>query len=86
MRLTEVLSPTGAVSLAVDRFSRYKTDLMMRVGNVQGNLESMGLKSAVLDTQGLVELYYRVYNPDVFETEKMAETGKIRTADNQGTI
>jgi hypothetical protein len=42
----------------------------------------MGLKAVMLDTQGLIELFYRVYNPDVFDTQKMQDTNKLGVSDN----
>ena len=41
----------------------------------------MGLQTARLDTQGLIELYYNAYNPDLFEEERLGDLGKIRTED-----
>ena len=38
----------------------------------------MGLNTARLDTQGLIELYYNVYNPDLSEGEKLTDVGKIQ--------
>jgi hypothetical protein len=31
-----------------------------------------------LDTQGLIELYYNVYNPDIFEEEKLTSIDEIQ--------
>ena len=38
----------------------------------------MGLASARLDTQGLIELYYNVYNPNLFDTEKLADISQVQ--------
>jgi len=38
----------------------------------------MGLETATLDTQGLIELYYTVYNPDIFDTERLVDVNKLR--------
>ncbi len=32
----------------------------------------MGLQVTQLDTQGLIELYYTTYNPDLADVEKLA--------------
>jgi len=31
-----------------------------------------------LDTQGLIELYYNVYNPDLSETEKLTDINQVQ--------
>ncbi len=43
-----------------------------------GNLNSMGLKSAVLDTQSLIELYYNVYNPGIAEQQVLSDVNKLQ--------
>ena len=50
---------------------------MQRVSHIQGGLASIGLTSQLLDTQALIELYYKVYNPDVAEIEKLQDISKI---------
>jgi hypothetical protein len=44
---------------------------------IAGGLESMGLSVALLDTQGLIELYYNSYNPEVGETQPLQEIDKL---------
>lgn len=70
-RLQEVVSPARSVRAKEEQFADRKRQLDLRVGLVAGGLQGMGLNINQLDTQGLVELYYTVYNPDIFLTEKM---------------
>ncbi len=51
---------------------------MSRVQNIAGGLQSMGLQVAQLDTQGLIELYYYAYNPDLAEAQQLAEVDKLQ--------
>ena len=51
--------------------------MMQRVDNVMSNLVSIGLKSVLLDTQSLIELYYNTYNPGVSERQKLNDMGKL---------
>lgn len=76
-RFQEVLSPGKAVRMKEAQFQDRKRDLSLRLSLVSGGLQSMGLAVTQLDTQGLVELYYTVYNPDIFLTEKMAPLSEI---------
>ncbi len=34
----------------------------------------MSLNAVMLDTQSLIELFYTVYNPEMFENQRMAST------------
>ncbi|OGL95778.1 hypothetical protein A2348_00070 [Candidatus Uhrbacteria bacterium RIFOXYB12_FULL_58_10] len=80
-RLSLVLSPVAAAKLSEKQLSDRREQISRRSDLVIGNLSSMGLQSARLDTQGLIELYYNAYNPDVFEEERLGELGKIRIED-----
>jgi hypothetical protein len=77
-RFGEVLTPGTAIRLGTERFKKRRRDLFARVEHVQMLLSSMGLTSVILDTQSLIELFYNLYNPELMETEKMAEIGKVR--------
>lgn len=85
-RLSEVFAPALFVRLAEERFRQRKNDLQTRVEHIMGNLGSMGLKAVQLDTQSLIELYYRVYNPEVYDNEKMRDTSKLRVTEEITTV
>lgn len=76
-RMSEVLSPLAAVRLKDERFRERKKELMVKVTSVQAGLNSMGVKSAMLDTQSLIELYYESYNPLESETQKLQPIDKL---------
>ena len=77
-RLSESLSPAASAKLNEKQLADRIEQLMRRVDVVQGELNSMGLASVRLDTQSLIELYYNVYNPDLFEEEKLTSLDEIR--------
>lgn len=77
-RSKELLSPVLSVKLQEAKFVERKRDLMMRVENVATGLASMGVQTAVLDTQSLIELFYAAYNPELAETEKMVPVDNLR--------
>jgi type IV secretory pathway VirB4 component len=85
-RLSEAFTPALFVRLAEQRFRQRKNDLQTRVEHITANLGSMGLKAVQLDTQSLIELYYRVYNPEVYDTEKMTDTSKLRVTEEITTV
>lgn len=76
--LKEIFTPAALVRLQRERFLERKKDLMSRVNQVAGQLGSMGLQAVQLDTQSLIELYYTSYNPEVRETQKLAEVGRLQ--------
>jgi len=77
-KLSTAFAPASVVKLNEKVFRTRRDSLMQRTSNVAGGLASMGLQCAMLDTQGLIELYYSVYNPDVAETQKMTDINKLR--------
>lgn len=77
-RLSEVASPVKAVRAKEAQFQDRKKSLELRTSLVVGGLSGMGLQVQQLDTQGLVELYYTVYNPDIFLTEKLAPLDQMQ--------
>jgi len=77
-RFQEVLSPAKSVRAKESQFQDRKRSLDGRMSLVLGGLSGMGLQVTQLDTQGLVELYYTVYNPDIFLSEKMVSTDQLQ--------
>ncbi len=77
-RLSEILTPSVAIHLSDAKFRKNKESLMLRVNAVMGGLQSMSLNAVMLDTQSLIELFYTVYNPELFESQRMTTTGKLQ--------
>jgi len=53
-----------------DEFNQLKKSLSQRVNTVRVGLENCGLQIEELDTKGIVELYYNIYNPLVSRFQK----------------
>ncbi|MFH1078630.1 MAG: TraC family protein [Patescibacteria group bacterium] len=77
-RLGEILTPSVAIRLTEERFAKNKESLNLRVSSIMSGLSSMGLNAVPLDTQSLIELYYTVYNPELFESQRMTDVGKLQ--------
>ena len=45
-------------------FLKYKKELDQRVQVIQSGLGGVGIRSALLNTQQIIELLYGVYNPE----------------------
>jgi len=74
-------NPEGVATLTYDEFKKYQTELEQRVQVVQSGLGSIGVRTAVLNTQQLIELFYNVYNPEEAAKEKL-----INADDLQGEV
>jgi hypothetical protein len=75
-RFKEVIKPVISLRLKDDRFRQRKEGLDLRVRQVSGGLEGMGLQVVQLDTQSLIELYYNTYNPDISFAEQLGDIDK----------
>ena len=82
VRLQASLSPAKIIKLNVKQFNERRQALLQRVANISDGLLSMGLQVAMLDTQGLIELYYTCYNPQILDTQKLVDTQQLRVETN----
>jgi len=76
-RLGDVVSPTGVVKINQKAFLSRQKELFSVVDRVLSGLSSMGLRSQIMDTQSLIELFYNTYNPTVARSEKLADINKL---------
>ena len=74
----EVFKPATTIRMKDNRFKRLKKELELRIENVMGGLNSIGLNSVQLDTQSLIELYYNTYNPQTSTNEKLTDVKHLR--------
>lgn len=59
-------------------FQKHKTQLWQRVEFVMSGLGGAGIKTAPLNTEELVELFYKLYNPSAKETPELKKANDIR--------
>ena len=76
--MKEALRPATIIKLKEKTFSRYQEMLERRLESVMGGLESMGVSAARLDTQSLIELYYKTYNPETSKNQQLADLEKLK--------
>jgi len=76
--ISEALRPATIIKLKEKTFKNYQEMLDRRIESVSGGLESMGVAVARLDTQSLIELYYKTYNPETSPNQELVELDKIR--------
>jgi len=73
----EALSPTAVIHIKQKKFEKFRVELLKRVDYISSGLSAIGLKSIVLDTQSLIELYYNTYNPDTYSQQKLVNINKL---------
>ncbi len=76
--LGEALRPATILKLKEKTFRKYQEMLDRRVDSVIGGLESMGVATNRLDTQSLIELYYKTYNPESSKNQELPDLDKMR--------
>ncbi len=59
-----------------ERFEEIKTQLHQRVGLVQGGLSSIGIRAVPLNTEELIELFYKLFNPGELEKEAAKQAAR----------
>jgi len=74
----EAMKAATVIKLREKTFREYQEMLDRRLDSVVGGLESMGVATARLDTQSLIELYYKTYNPETAKNQSLTELDKIR--------
>jgi len=77
-RFLDVFKPATLIRMKDEKFQRRKTELIRRVENIMGGLNSIGLNSIQLDTQSLIELYYNTYNPSTSAQQKLVDVDQLR--------
>lgn len=80
-RLSDILSPKLGIKMSDERFQKYRFEMELRVNQIISGLSSMSLNAVQLDTQNLIELFYTVYNPDVFDLQRLANLGDLQIDD-----
>jgi type IV secretory pathway VirB4 component len=74
----DAIRPASMIILKEKIFLSYQEMLGRRVDSVFGGLQSMGVAVERLDTQGLIELYYKTYNPETAKNQELVDVNKLR--------
>lgn len=74
----DAIRPANMIILKEKIFRRYQEMLERRIDSVAGGLESMGVAVSRLETQDLIELYYKTYNPETAKNQKLVDLNKLR--------
>lgn len=80
--LIEAFRPIDVINLKEERFLYLKKQLEARIDSISGGLSSIGLTTARLDTQGLIELFYNTYNQETAANQPLDSIEKININTN----
>lgn len=82
-QVSKLFSPGTTIKMREKTFQTHRQELEKRMGYVGGQLASMGLRAARLQTQSLIELLYRTYNPDIARREKLKNVDELRVTSEE---
>ncbi|HUD21111.1 MAG TPA: DUF87 domain-containing protein [Candidatus Saccharimonadales bacterium] len=71
---------TATTTYTPEEFEELKAQLIEKTQVVSGRLEAMSIKTEVLKTQDLIELYYNTYNPEESASERVADVSAITSS------
>lgn len=66
-------------SITPEEFEHYKVELERRVQVIESGLGSIGIRTAKLNTQQIIELLYAAYNPEEAAKEKLIDAGELNS-------
>ncbi len=76
-RIGKVLSPTKVIATSRREFDERRRQLLERVERIQIGLNTLGLKSLMLNTAELIELVYNTYNPEIKGQTSLADVEEL---------
>ena len=65
------------VKISESEFKSFREELLERCNVIMNGLGVIGVRSIPLNTQQLIELYYKNYNPEEATSEKLVEIDKL---------
>lgn len=69
----------GAIKITPGEFTKYKQEISQRVQVIESGLGSIGVRSAGLNTQQVVELLYAIYNPEEAAKERLIDFNSLNS-------
>lgn len=82
-KIKGIFRPAAEIKAETQAFEKSKDELKLRVNHINGGLSGMGIRSAPLDTQELVELLYGWYNPEISQNEVLADLDDLKVERTQ---
>ena len=74
---SSILPGKNQVHLGVEQIKTLKQEIENRAATVMAGLSSVGIRTEILTTQKLIELFYNIYNPEESMTERLAPVEEL---------
>lgn len=71
---------TGPLRISETELKQHKEELMQRANTTASGLGSMGIQCIQLKTEEIIELFYKIYNPEVAGKERLEDAEKITSS------
>lgn len=68
---------TSKMTMSPEEFDGYKKELERRVQTIESGLGTIGIRTALLNTQQIIELLYAAYNPEEAAKEKLIAADEL---------
>ncbi|MBU1082918.1 hypothetical protein KKE14_00540 [Patescibacteria group bacterium] len=62
---------------ALSPMAKAKEDILRRAHLISSSISSLGLSSALLNTEELIDLFYATYNPDLAQKQKLFDISNV---------
>ncbi|MCD6528148.1 hypothetical protein J7K44_00685 [bacterium] len=76
--IDKIFKKNKKTEIEKERFEQLKTQLWQRVEFVQNGLQNFGIRAVPLNTQELIELFYKLYNPSAKEEPELEKAKELR--------
>lgn len=85
-RITDVFSIGRVIAISRSKFDQYRQDLDKRCYQINNGLSGLGLTTVRLDTKGIIELFYNIYNPVTSYQQEIKDLAQVQVEQDTGTI
>jgi len=65
------------LKISETEYNHYRDELLERANVVAGGLGTMGLHCVQMNTEEIIELFYKIYNPDVYSKERINDVNTL---------
>jgi len=70
----------GSIRVTEEELKRHREELAQRANTVAMGLGSMGIQCVQLNTEQIIELFYKVYNPDISGKERVEDVEQLTSS------
>jgi len=71
---------TGPLRVSEEELKRHKEELVQRANTAAFGLGSMGIQCVQLNTEEIIELFYKIYNPEISGKERIEDAEKLTSS------